>query len=282
MQISLNTRATTYDLPDEITSYNDNTYEIGEQIGQGGNAVVCDGISIDGEIYAIKFLLHTNEKSRIRFKQEIELIKQINHPHIIKYVDSGEMKAINHNGRESTIPYIVMEKADSNLVEFIRKTAKIGYEIYAPQFTGLSEALDLLHKHAIHRDIKPENILIKGETWLLSDFGLCCYLNNDERIDITGENEKIGPKYWLSPEAINRQYFIKEDIREYSDVFQLCAVFWFTVTQRHPTGILMKSDWPNTDGKIFGVLSSALSHDKQKRPQNGNELYKLMLEATLT
>lgn len=282
MQVSLGTRATTYDLPDEITSYNGNVYEIREQFDKGGNAAVCDGISIDGEVYALKFLLHTNEKSIIRFKQEIELIKQINHPHIIKYVDSGETKATNHTGNECVIPYIVMEKADSNLVGFIRKTSKLGYEVYAPQFIGLSEALDLLHKYAIHRDIKPENILIKGETWLLSDFGLCCYLNNDERIDITGENEKIGPKYWLSPEAINRQYFIKEDIREYSDVFQLCAVFWFAVTQRHPTGILVESDWPNADEKIFRVLFSALSHDKQKRPQNGHELYEFMLEATLT
>lgn len=64
-----------------------------------------------------------------------------------------------------------MPIADFNLSQYIQKSQnKISYADYIAQFKGLVSALAVLHQKAIHRDIKPENILIKGETWLLSDF----------------------------------------------------------------------------------------------------------------
>ena len=59
----------------------------------------------------------------------------------------------------------ILEKADLNLKDFLSQTITISYDIYAPQFRGLCEALTEIHQFAIHRDIKPENILIKGVSW---------------------------------------------------------------------------------------------------------------------
>ena len=173
-----------------------------------------------------------------------------------------------------------MPRAESNLADLVnREQNDLSFDRIAGQFRGLSEALAVLHEHALHRDIKPENILIRGETWILSDFGLCKFLDPDENgPDVTMENEKIGPVFWMSPESMNRTLGRGDEITQASDVFQLASVFWFAVTKRHPTGIVTASDWPGPP-KVFDVLESALSHDPQYRPKDGREFHERIEEA---
>lgn len=281
MIITLEKRGTTFNVEGEIFANSQETYEIGDQINRGGNASVHECIDSAGNVYAIKFMLQFTSKMRKRFEQEINTLRRINHPHIIQYVDDGSVKLKNELGNEMEIRFLIMERADGNLLDYMKKQTEIGYEIYVPQFRGLSEALSELHKLAIHRDIKPENILVRGETWMIGDLGLCSYIDDEEHLDLTSNNEKIGPKYWLSPEAINNFYLQNVEICEYSDVYQICAVFWFVATYCHPTGILSKSDWKGEDNNIYDIIIKSLSHDFAQRPQNGMELYQMFCAATL-
>ena len=145
------------------------------------------------------------------------------------------------------------------------------------QFRGLAGALASLHDHAVHRDIKPENILVVGERWLLSDYGLCTFVDVEEE-DLTAEEQKVGPTFWLSPEAHNRRLGHGDEINETSDVFQLAAIFWYVATGRYPSGILTKSDWTGPE-KLFRLLHRSLFHDRAKRPQNGHEFFTGLEEA---
>jgi serine/threonine-protein kinase len=175
-----------------------------------------------------------------------------------------------------------MEKADMNIVDYMHKAGgDVGYDVYAPQIRGLADALNHLHKVAIHRDIKPENILVRGEAWLLSDLGLCTAVDEDERIDVTKAHERIGPKYWLSPEAIDLVYFGTEEIDATSDVYQLCAVFWFIITRRYPLGVIETDDYATYDGKVCQELLKALKYNKGKRTQSGTALYESICNATI-
>lgn len=268
---------------EEVLTKSGLSYEIGDRLGAGGNGVVYECIDQSGKLYAIKFLLHFTEKSKKRFQQEISLMQRLNHPHIIKYVDDGSIK-LRENKRsnhEQQALFVIMEKADLNLKDLLYQTSKIPYDIYAPQFRGLSEALMEIHQYAIHRDIKPENILIKGETWVLSDFGLCEFLNADEHCDITGENEKIGPVFWISPEAVNKYYFGTNDIGTYSDVYQMGMIFAFVLMKKFPGGILNESDFIKTGGAIGNIILKTLSNDYTKRPENGGTLLDLINDATI-
>jgi serine/threonine protein kinase len=172
--------------------------------------------------------------------------------------------------RTTPLPFIVMELAERNLSQLMveRKTA-FPYEDYAAQFRGLSGALAALHEKAIHRDIKPENILISGDRWLLSDYGLCTAVD-PELPDLTGNEEKVGPKFWLSPEAQNKMLKCQDEITRASDVFQLASVFWYAATGRHPLGVVTEHDWTGPQ-KLFGVLHASLMHDITRRPQTGKE-----------
>ena len=267
-------RGNFFRLDGEIRTEEGHPYELEDWVGRGGNAAVFRGRQrITGEECAIKFLMNTTMTSAKRFLREVKLLKLVHGFHLARYHGTGRA-TVRHNKRfqDNQLPFVVMELADCNLQEVMREeNGPLSYERYAGQFRGLAEALASLHNQAVHRDIKPENILIVGDRWLLSDYGLCTFVNPDEE-DLTVEEQNIGPKFWLSPEAYNCRLGCGDRINAASDVFQLAAIFWYVATGRHPSGVVTKSDWTGPK-KLFDLLHRSLFHDQTKRPQNGNEFF---------
>ena len=258
-----------------------NIYEIMDFIGCGGNSSVYECINQMGIEYAIKFQLVFSEVANLRFEKEIAIMLSVQHAHIIKIIDHGNIKGYKNGKKEDSIDikFIIMEKADMNLREYLMRENILPYSIYAAQLRGLAEALGVIHEVAFHRDIKPENILIKGDRWLISDFGLCKYIADTE--DITGDYAKIGPKFWMSPEAMDKVMFGTNNISTYSDVYQLSAIFWLIINRKYPLGIISEQDWKGEVNGLFKVLYSSLHNNCEKRPKNGKEFYKLITEATI-
>lgn len=269
----------------QIVTHEGEIFEIeGEILGKGGNGFVykCTNSST-GIDYAVKFLTSNAEKRITRFEREINFLKECNsHNSIITYIGSGSAegqlytKGRNRRARnKATVYYYLMELADGgSLKDLISTNGAMSFVEYSGQLRGLADALSYLHSFdVLHRDIKPENILISGERWLLSDFGLITPLG--EESDLSGDSEKIGPVFWMSPEATNRCLGINGDeaeICKLSDVFQLASVFWYVVNKKHPTGILDQDDWKGKE-QLYQVLHRALQHDKSKRHLSGKEFY---------
>lgn len=259
------------------------SYEIdpGELLGRGGNAIVCGCRNIgSGEAFAIKIQIDTRERRLQRFVREERLLVSLHHDQLMSCVGHGEIQMGGNQIKRDKYPFIIMPLAESNLSKYIQHSElPLPFDSVAGQFRGLSEALAVLHKHAIHRDIKPENVLIRGETWMLSDFGLCKFLDPEENgPDVTRDNEDVGPKNWMSPESMNRTLGRGDEITKASDVFQLAAVFWFAATGRHPTGIVKETDWTGPK-KVFEVLAAALSHNPKQRPVDGEDFHERMVAA---
>ena len=250
------------------------------RIGEGGNAVVYKCVDqVTGTDYAIKIQIQRGLKRLKRFCREVRLLSSIQHLQLMHSVADGDV-CIEFEGKSLRYPFALMPVASSNLYSLVKNLSHLlPFEELAGQFRGLSEALAKLHESAIHRDIKPENILVCGSTWVLSDFGLCKFLNDSEgEPELTLEGDNVGPKYWMSPEYMNRRIGNRDEITKASDVFQLAAVFWFAATKRHPTGIVRASDWKGPP-EMFEVLESALSHDPQSRPQDGREFHERIEKA---
>ncbi len=283
MEIYLKKNRVFYFEGEEVWANSGQSYEIGDRIGSGGNGAVYECINQSGMTLAIKFLLHFAEKSKQRFRQEVTLMRRLRHPHIIRYIDAGSIKVkeSRHSNQEQEALFVIMEKADLNLKDLLCRTPRISYDVYAPQFRGLCEALTEIHQFAIHRDIKPENILIKGETWVLSDFGLCEFLDPDEHCDITGENEKVGPIFWISPEAVNKYYFGLNEIGTYSDVYQMGMIFAFVLMRKFPGGIISENAVVDSMKLMESVILKTLDNDYSRRPQNGAELLKMVNDVTI-
>jgi serine/threonine-protein kinase len=277
-----NSRA--YRIEDYIVAASGRTYEIADRIDSGGNGVVHKCLdAATGEECAVKFLLSHRNVDQTRFEKELRLMQTVEHQHLIKYIDSGTVDATlvlrGKEKKQATTRYVVMELADGTLFERYEPIDwAVGYESYISQFRGLSEALAQIHSCALHRDIKPHNILIKGDTWLISDFGLCIFNEDDADPALTIMDRPFGPKYWMSPEALNRIIGRPEPIVMASDVFQLAAIFWLVVNHRHPAGVLTEEDWRGPEN-LYAVLNRALQHDPNRRQQSGKEFLEELVEA---
>lgn len=115
---------------------------------------------------------------------------------------------------------------------------------------------------------------------MISDFGLCEFLDPDEHRDLTGEKEKVGPIFWMSPEAINYYYFEEDNIGTYSDVYQLGMIFAFILTRKYPGGHHELGDFSGVPQEVEKVIIRSISNNYFSRQQSGKELHDEILDAT--
>lgn len=288
MWVDIVIRDTSYSVPERILASDEFYYSVEDRLGAGGNGVVhqCTR-EVDGEIYAIKFLTSLSDvRRRARFEREKGVMSTLSvapHNHLIRLVTDGTVQSfqkIRRRSLEKVMPFVVMEKADVSLREFIKNEAHpISSAVYMAQFRGLVSALEILHRHAIHRDIKPDNILVVGERWVISDFGLCTTVGETgDGTDLTRHWEVVGPRFWMSPEANNRSIGLDEEISFASDVFQLAAVFWWVVNRRHPSGILCQDDWSGLRN-LYDPVAKALQHSTARRFESATAFKEAVIKA---
>ncbi len=261
-----------FEVPDLLTSENGRVYEIGDRIAAGGNGVVhkCTNAAT-GEDFAMKFQLDLRADRLQRFTRERELLAGLHHDHLIVYEDHGGAvgeRVRRYRRQPAQIPFLVMALARATLADIMR-TEDVPQEVYSSQFRGLAHALGVLHTKAVHRDIMPENILVIGDRWVLSDYGLCDLHDCPPEERITPDWMIVGPRFWMSPEANNRSVGRTDVINAASDVFQLASVFWLVVNRSHPTGVLERRDWDGPD-PLFDPVFRALHYNPATRPIDGS------------
>ena len=253
-------------------------YALNEQIGQGGNGIVFQARDLsEGDDVAIKILTNSSRKRIARFLREIQILKEVNSPSIIRCIDDGhcDINVISGKKKFTTkFIFVVIELGKMNLFDYVISKPVISYEVYAGQFLALTEGLQELHsREIVHRDIKPENILVVGERWVLADFGLCSHCSSiKSTTDITEPEEMLGPRYWMSPEGSNR-LVDKSIMPSYaSDIYQLASVFWFVINRTIPVGIIDEGDWRVPERNFTKLILKALFHDSIKRPSDAKVL----------
>jgi eukaryotic-like serine/threonine-protein kinase len=99
---------------------------------------------------------------------EIDIMRSIDHVQVIKLLDIFK--------DDANQPYLIMEKFDSSLYDFLKNRTLEEPEIIRI-FTMICIPLYCIHKNGvIHRDMKPPNILVKkvGDQYVfvLTDFGI--------------------------------------------------------------------------------------------------------------
>ncbi len=131
-----------------------------------------------------------------RFRREIQVAAQLQHPHIVPLLSAGEQGALIWY----TMPYI----NGHSLREVLQRGEKQSIKDVVRIMRDVAEALD--HAHGlgvIHRDIKPGNVLLMGSHALVTDFGVAKAISASMPTSgFTSAGMAIGTPAYMAPEQI--------------------------------------------------------------------------------
>ena len=175
-------------------------YNIMGIIGKGTFSTVKLGENkVTKEKVAIKILQKRRIKTKeefIRINREIEMLKNLNHPNVIKILKIME---------DSKTIYIIMEYCQNGeLFNRIVQKQHLNENEAAFFYYQLINGLEYIHQNNIaHRDLKPENLLLtKDDELKIIDFGLSNYSKINMLL-----GTPCGSPCYASPEMVSGQKY---------------------------------------------------------------------------
>src|SRR5688572_13658787 len=139
-----------------------------------------------------------------RFRREIQVVAQLQHPHIVPVLAAGESRGILY----FTMPYIEGE----SLRAWLLRESRLPVDDVLRILHDVSDALAYAHERGVvHRDIKPDNVLVSHRHAMVTDFGVAKALTAASRADddgssgsggvtTTGSGLAIGTPAYMAPE----------------------------------------------------------------------------------
>jgi eukaryotic-like serine/threonine-protein kinase len=199
---------------------------IEKEIGAGAMGAVYRGKYVKtGQLVAIKVMAPglgtTSASHSARFERESAVLKQLNHPNVVRLFGVGK-----HQGT----PYFAMEYVQGeSLDKVMARRDRMTWEEVIDLGQQLCAALQHAHEHGIvHRDLKPSNLMILPDgTLKLTDFGIAKDLDVTA---LTGANCTVGTAAYMSPEQCKGD----PNIGPKSDLYSLGVVLYELVTGKKP------------------------------------------------
>jgi non-specific serine/threonine protein kinase/serine/threonine-protein kinase len=185
------------------------------------------------------------EAIRKRFRNEMQILADLNHPHIARLLDGGQ--TAEH------VPYLVMEYVEGRPIDLFCDESSLSIEERLKLFMRVCAGVQYAHQHlVIHRDIKPGNILVttEGEPKLV-DFGIAKLLDR-ESSDATATAMPFMTAGYASPEQVRGV-----PVSTATDIYSLGVVLYELLTGRRP--YRLKSD-------VAHEVAHAICEEEPQRP----------------
>jgi serine/threonine protein kinase len=258
-------------------------YRLDRYAGGGGMGAVYKASEVDtGRSVAVKILkpdiLVRNPLYAALFRQEAEAARRLDHPNIVKVMDSG---------RHENLSFMVMEWLDGRTLEDVLSQEQMSLNRIVRIFRQICSAFAAAHSmNIIHLDIKPANIFLlndEGSSELVKviDFGLARILSSDSGTTVT---RFLGTYQYCSPEHFGGKVTYR------SDIYSLGATLYHMIAgvlpfgasyinaKMHPnldfpaipSAAKMRPDIPQS---VEQVLTRALSRRPVDRQQSAKELF---------
>lgn len=182
-------------------------YRLGPRLGAGGMGEVFQAVRAGSqEQVALKFLrseLCALEEFRERFDAEIQIQKELSHPHLVRLLGYG----VNRQGQV----YLVSELLQGNTLKKVLEDADFDPPgLAAEVLEQIGSALDYLHaQQIVHRDVKPANIFVSwdGRELKLLDLGIASVGAPERQYQHQGTIAYMAPEQYRDrPEPASDQY----------------------------------------------------------------------------
>jgi hypothetical protein len=132
-----------------------------------------------------------------RFRREIQLVAQLQHPHIVPLLSAGEADGL---------PYFIMPFVTGESLRI--RVAREGEFPIAETMRILRDVVSALaYAHArgiVHRDVKPDNVLLSGGVAVVTDFGVAkavsASADTPGHTGLTSHGVALGTPSYMAPE----------------------------------------------------------------------------------
>ena len=216
-----------------------------------------------------------------RFRREIQLAAQLQHPHIVPLLSAGEAEGL---------PYFIMPYVSG---ESLRTRISRQGEFPIPEalrvLRDLVSALGHAHSHGVvHRDVKPENVLLSGGVAVVTDFGVAKAVSASADTaggtGLTSLGVALGTPAYMAPE----QATASPHTDHRADIYSLGVVAYEILTGyppftgRSPQALLaahvveepeaVERRRPSVPPMLAALIKNCLAKRPAERPQSATEL----------
>jgi hypothetical protein len=267
-------------------------YRVGNKLGVGGFGAVYLAVK-DGteEPFALKVMLSrvaVDEKARDKFAHEIEVMKGMDHPNIVRLHDHGSADGAF---------YFIMDFCEGGSLDdvFKQRGQPMPLSEVGPLMVQALDGLAYAHKNGlVHRDLKPANIMLGGtpdqRLAKIADLGLAKNFQQAGFSGMTMTGHCAGTPAFMPREQVTNFKYVKPA----SDVWSAAATLYFLLTGAFPRDfergddpmevILRGSIVPidrrcSCPSRVAKVINKALSNDVADRYEDAGEFHKALRRA---
>ncbi|HHH27287.1 MAG TPA: serine/threonine protein kinase [Polyangiaceae bacterium] len=204
-------------------------YQVVSTLGVGGSGTVYRVTAVGKSRRLALKLMHAGHPDttaeRARFAREAEVVKRLQHPHIVGLVDYG------HD--DDGTPYLVQPLLEGETLESkLAREGALPWTLVGRLAIHVLKALDKAHGMGVaHRDIKPANIFVTsgvlGDVAQVLDFGLAKVVRGDSQtqLAVTKVGAVIGTPRYMAPEQARG-----EQVRQAADIYSFGLVLAEMIT----------------------------------------------------
>lgn len=249
-------------------------YELGRSLGEGAFAKVVMGLDRGTlEKFAIKIIEKQNDELSQQFVwRELNVMKNVNHPNIVRTYDIFDTKPRL---------YLVLEyMPGGTLGQILQKVGRFTEDQARCILADILNGVAYLHdKSIVHRDLKLKNILCQNMEMpvhvKLADFGLANFVGV-RTVSKVSLNSQVGSPHYVAPEVLREERY-----GPVVDTWAVGVILHIMLTRRYPFAgetihetlelvvkcnvSLVGSEWNRISEHAKSLLQGLLEEDPQER-----------------
>jgi eukaryotic-like serine/threonine-protein kinase len=233
-------------------------YTLGHELGRGAMGVVYRATrESDGLAVALKLVNpapNASRKDAERFLREARIMTALEHKHIVRCLDCGEIDA----GL-----FLAMELVTGpDLRAMVADRGPLGVRMAVA--LAVHALNGLAHAHAkgyVHRDVKPANLLLDGpkekKVARLADFGLARAYDTCNMSGLTMQGEIGGTPAFMAPEQVTHY----REVKPAADQYAAAATLYFLLTAQYALNFE-----PTVAGQMIQIVTEERVPIRRRRP----------------